>query len=189
MCDHVRGNDTDAGGRLLMGRQGWFDETMRFFDRCLKGADGPADPANAVETSDGTWRAEESWPPADSTPVDTALNGGAYTDDGRNNGTGDGAGNGIWSISPRLTEDAHFAGVPKVSVGVASAPCRQGIPPCGGGPGADRANLVVDVYDIDSGRNAMLISRGASCWPATSRRASTSTATTGRSPPATASEC
>ncbi len=175
MWDHVRGNDTDAGGRLLMGRQGWFDETMRFFDRYLKGADvravreslgepegpEPDDPAAAVETSDGSWRAEDAWPPADSAAVETALNGGSYSDDGQNNGTGDGAGNGIWTISPRLTEDAHFAGVPKVSVDVASAPCRQGIPPCGGGPGADRANLVVDVYDIDSGRNATLISRGA----------------------------
>ena len=40
MWDHVRGNDVDANGRLLMGRQGWFDETMRFFDRYVKGADG-----------------------------------------------------------------------------------------------------------------------------------------------------
>ena len=54
--------------------------------------------------------------------VDTALNGGAYTDDGTNNGTGDGAGTGIWTVSPRLTHDAHFAGVPKVTVDVASAP-------------------------------------------------------------------
>src|SRR3954454_293594 len=146
MWDHVRGNDTDAGGRLLMGRQGWFDETMRFYDRYLKGADVADDPADVVETSDGTWRAEASWPPADSTPVDTALNAGSYTDDAQNNGTGDGAGTGIWTISPRLAEDAHFAGVPKVSVDVASAP--------------DRANLTVDVYDIDSGRNATLISHG-----------------------------
>jgi predicted acyl esterase len=147
MWDHVRGNDADASGRLLMGRKGWFDETMRFYDRYLKGATVADDPANAVETSDGTWRAEESWPPADSAPVDTALNGGSYTDDGQNNGTGSGSGTGIWTISPRLTEDAHFAGVPKVSVDVASAP--------------DRANLVADVYDIDSGLNATLISRGA----------------------------
>jgi hypothetical protein len=51
------------------------------------------------------------------------------------------------------------------------------------------ANLVVDVYDIDSGRNATLISRGAYLLAGTSSRASTSTATTGGSPPATASGC
>jgi len=146
MWDHVRGNDTDANGRLLMGRQGWFDETMRFFDRYLKGATVADDPAIAVETSDGSWRAEDAWPPADSAPVDTALNPGSYTDDAQNNGTGDGAGTGIWTISPRLTDDAHLAGVPKITVDVASAP--------------DRANLTADVYDIDSGNNATLISRG-----------------------------
>jgi uncharacterized protein len=146
MWDHVRGNDTDANGRLLMGRQGWFDETMRFFDRYLKGATVADDPAIAVETSDGSWRAEDAWPPADSTPVDTTLNPGSYTDDAQNNGTGDGAGTGIWTISPRLADDAHFAGVPKLSVDVSSAP--------------DRANLTADVYDIDSGNNATLISRG-----------------------------
>jgi predicted acyl esterase len=147
MWDHVRGNDTDASGRLLMGRQGWFDEVMRFFDRHVKGETTPDDPANVVQTSDGTWRAESSWPPSDSTPVSTALNPGTYTDDGQNNGTGSGSGTGIWTISPRLTQDAHFAGVPRITVDVAKAP--------------QNANLEVDVYDLDSGRNATLISRGA----------------------------
>jgi predicted acyl esterase len=147
MWDHVRGNDRDESGRLLMGREGWFEEVMRFYDRHVAGKTVADDPANVVQTSDGTWRAETSWPPADSAPVDTALNGGSYADDGTNNGTGEGAGTGIWTVSPRLAGDAHFAGVPMVTVDVADAP-------------AD-ANLVVDVYDIDSGRNATLISRGA----------------------------
>src|SRR3954463_3603218 len=147
MWDHVRGNDTDSSGRLLEGRKSWFDEVMRFFDRHVKGATVADDPANAVQTSDGTWRSEAAWPPADSNAVDTALNGGEYSDDGQNNGTGSGAGTGIWTVSPILKSDAHFAGVPKVTVDVASAP--------------ENANLVVDVYDIDSGRNATLVSRGA----------------------------
>jgi len=147
MWDHVRGNDTDASGRLLMGRQGWFEETGRFFDRYLKGETVADDPANLVQTSDGTWRSEQQWPPADSTALDTELNVGDYTDDGQNNGTGEGAGTGIWTISNRLTQDAHLSGVPKLSVDVAKAP--------------GNANLVADVYDIDSGRNATLISRGA----------------------------
>ncbi len=147
MWDHIRGNDRDESGRLLMGREGWFDEVMRFYDRHVAGKTVADDPANIVQTSDGTWRAELNWPPADSTPVDSALNGGSYTDDGTNNGTGEGAGAGIWTVSPRLIQDAHFAGVPKVTVDVASAP--------------QDANLVVDVYDIDSGRNATLFSRGA----------------------------
>ncbi|WP_053227253.1 CocE/NonD family hydrolase [Solirubrobacter soli] len=147
MWDHVRGNDTDADGRLLMGRAGWFDEVMRFFDAHVKGETVASDPPNAVQTSDGTWRSEASWPPADSTPLSTALNGGTYTDDAQNNGTGGGAGTGIWTVSPPLAQDAHFAGVPKLTVDVAKA--------------AARANLVVDVYDIDGAGSATLISRGA----------------------------
>src|SRR3954464_6378149 len=54
MWDHVRGNDTDDKGRLLMGRKGWFDETMRFYDKYLKGiTPSVKDPTLAVESSDG----------------------------------------------------------------------------------------------------------------------------------------
>ena len=35
--EHVRGNERDEDGRLKMGREGWFDEVMRFYDRFLKG--------------------------------------------------------------------------------------------------------------------------------------------------------
>ena len=64
--EHVRGNETDENGRLKMGRAGWFDEVMRFYDRFLKGTT-PAvdDPPVAVQTNDGIWRAEQQWPPAD----------------------------------------------------------------------------------------------------------------------------
>ena len=44
--EHVRGNETDASGRLKMGRAGFFDEVMRFYDQYLKGvAPGGAGPA------------------------------------------------------------------------------------------------------------------------------------------------
>ena len=57
MWDHVRGNDVDENGRLAMGRHGWFDEVMRFYDQLPAGeAPAVADPPVAVETSDGTWR-------------------------------------------------------------------------------------------------------------------------------------
>src|SRR3954454_18006391 len=81
MWDHVRGNDTDESGRLAMGRAGWFDEVMRFFDRYVKGdAVADTDPPLAVESSDGTWRADSQWPPADSTAVTRELNTGTYSD-------------------------------------------------------------------------------------------------------------
>ena len=81
--EHVRGNETDESGRLKMGRAGWFDEVMRFYDQFLKGvAPTVADPPIAVQTNDGKWRAEQSWPPADSTAFTTPLRSGTYTDDG-----------------------------------------------------------------------------------------------------------
>jgi predicted acyl esterase len=152
MWDHVRGNDVDESGRLAMGRHGWFDEVMRFYDQYLRGeAPSVVDPAVAVETSDGSWRAESQWPPADASSVATALKPGSYTDDAQNNGTGDGAGTGIWTFSPPLAHDAHLAGVPKVTVNASIT--------------LPDANLVADVYDVDSGGRATLISRGTYLLP------------------------
>jgi len=34
---HVRGADKTPAGKLMMGRAGWYDEVMRFYDRFLKG--------------------------------------------------------------------------------------------------------------------------------------------------------
>jgi len=152
MWDHVRGNDTDESGRLKMGRAGWFDEVMRWYDHYLKG-EGPdpssVDPPVAVESSDGRWRAEQSWPPADAQDSDVALRPGTYRDDALNNGTAEGGspnGQGIWTISPALGHEAHLAGVPRVTVD------QQTLLP--------NANLTVDVYDLDAQSNATLISRG-----------------------------
>ncbi|MCA2228727.1 CocE/NonD family hydrolase [Nonomuraea aurantiaca] len=79
---HVRGNDTDADDRLMMGRAGWFDEVMRFYDQYLLGINPPvSDPAYAIEDSLGRWRAQNTWPVATSSyPV--PLSSGQYVDDG-----------------------------------------------------------------------------------------------------------
>jgi uncharacterized protein len=155
MWDHVRGNDTDDSGRLKMGRAGWFDETMRFYDQYLKGETPTvSDPDIAVETSDGSWRAEDAWPPKDSHTVDVPLKPGTYTDDATNNGTAEGGspnGEGIWTISPPLADDAHFAGVPKLTAEVSAL--------------TNKANLTADVYDIDASHNATLISRNTTLLP------------------------
>jgi hypothetical protein len=78
----VRGNETDSTGRLKMGRSGFFDEVMRFYDRFLKGvAPAVQDPPIAVP-NDGTWRAAQSWPPVDAKTYTSPLRPGSYTDDG-----------------------------------------------------------------------------------------------------------
>jgi predicted acyl esterase len=160
MWDHVRGNDTDPDtGRLLMGRAGWFDEVMRFYDRFVKGlsasqAPTDKDPKIAVETSDGTWRAETSWPPSDSKLYTSTLRPGTYVDNGQNDGeladanTGlEPTGDGVWTFSKPLPYAAHLSGIPKVTLDVTAQ--------------VGNGNLVADVYDVDAANNATLISRNA----------------------------
>jgi predicted acyl esterase len=150
MWDHVRGNDTDSTGRLAMGRAGWFDEVMRWYDKYLKGiSPSVSDPPIAVESSDGKWRAETHWPPVDSKTYTAALKPGSYVDDTTNNGTAEGGspnGEGIWTFSPAFTHEVRFAGVPHLTVDQVSQ--------------FQNANLTADIYDVDSAGNATLISRG-----------------------------
>jgi uncharacterized protein len=144
--EHVRGNETDESGRLKMGRAGFFDEVIRFYDRFLKGTT-PAvqDPPVAVQTNDGKWRAEDVWPPADAQGYTSPLRTGRYTDDGSGSATGTSDTEGVWTISPRLPHDVHLAGTGKAIVDVATT--------------RPNANLVVDVYDLDEFGIGPLITR------------------------------
>jgi predicted acyl esterase len=143
--DHVRGNERNSSGRLLMGREGFFDEVMRFYDRFLKGETPSVDdPAIAVQTNDGRWRAEPSWPPADAAGFTSPLRSGSYTDDGSGSATG-GDAEGVWTISPPLPYAAHLSGSGRAVVDVATT--------------RPDANLVVDVYDLDENGTGPLITR------------------------------
>lgn len=164
--DHVRGNDM-AGDQLAMGRASWFDEVMRFLDEHVRGVKAPVtDPPVVMQDSEGRWRYEEAWPPADAATLEAPLKPGSYDDDARNLGSNDigagaggrpapgveyGTGDGIWTVSPPLPHDAHVAGIPTVSV-AASAPAPQ-------------ANLVANLYDIAPDGKATMISRGATLLP------------------------
>ncbi|MDI2030471.1 CocE/NonD family hydrolase [Saccharopolyspora sp. TS4A08] len=154
--EHVRGNETDENGRLKMGRQGWFDEVMRFYDRFLKDqAPTVADPPHAVQTNDGRWRSEAQWPPADVREHRTPLIGGSYVDTAQsvstaaNSSSGDPTDptvtSGVWTVSQPLPHDAHLSGSPEVSVDVTTT--------------RPNANLVVDVYDLGPDGTGPLITR------------------------------
>ena len=144
--EHVRGNERDESGRLKMGREGWFDETMRFYDRFLKGTTpSVVDPPVAVQTNDGKWRSEANWPPADAKRSTTSLRTGSYTDDGTANATGAGAEKGVWTISKPLARDVHLAGSGSAVVDVSTS--------------LPNANLVLDVYDLDVSGTGPLITR------------------------------
>jgi uncharacterized protein len=151
--DHVRGYEKDGEGKqYLTGRSTWLDEAMRFLDHYVRGlplSDAPTDrdPPVVVNSFDGKWRGEESWPPADMRYFRSALKDGTYVDDRGNNGTGPGAGTGIWTVSQPLPYAAHLAGIPKISFDAAAQ--------------VPAANFVADVYDVTPGGKAILISRGA----------------------------
>jgi hypothetical protein len=157
--DHVRGNDM-VGEQLAMGRAGFFDEVMRFYDEHLKDA-GPltaSDPVIAAQGSDGTWRAEESFPPADAREYESYLLSGSYEDDARNRGSGisgpGGAvslnstyGHGVWTFSPPLAQTEQVTGIPTATIDVK--------------PETPRSNVVVNVYDVDPDGRATMLTRGA----------------------------
>lgn len=78
--EHVRGNETNDDGVLKMGRKGWFDEVMRFYDKHLKGVQPSVqDPNFVVEDSLGRWRAQDTWPTR-SAAIEVPLKSGSYLD-------------------------------------------------------------------------------------------------------------
>ena len=98
----------------------------------------------AVQTNDGKWRGEDVWPPADSTGYTSELLPGTYTDEADGSATDP---DGVWTISPPLPYDAHLSGSGHVTVDVSTT--------------LPRANLVVDVYDLDRDGTGPLITRQA----------------------------
>lgn len=80
--DHVRGGDVTSDGRLAMGREGWYEETLSFYDQYLKGAKPKVKyPAYSVQDSTGTWRAQKTWPVVERSGT-VRLGDGSYVDDG-----------------------------------------------------------------------------------------------------------
>src|SRR3954470_11860786 len=169
---HVRGNEK-TGNRLAMGRAGWFDEVMRYYDQYLKGITPPVvDPNFAVQTNDGIWRGESQWPPADAVDYTSQLNTGTYHDGfyscpvsnapapgthdepcrstvtGGNDALGLRPGNGqsgVWTLSKPLPYPAHLSGSGKALIDVTAT--------------APRSNLVVDVYDIGPDGSGQRVTR------------------------------
>jgi len=151
--DHCRAWETqaacDGGGgksRLAVGRPGFIEEVMRFLDLHLKGIKPDVvDPAVEVQDNLGRWRAEESWPPSDSTLYTTKLRSGSYRDNGSGRGDRPTEDQGVWSISTELPYDVWFAGEPRLKVKVEALP---------------NANLAANVYDVAPGGRVTVISRG-----------------------------
>ena len=159
--DHVRGTDR-AGTEFQMGRADFVAKAMTFYDAFLKQdpaarAAFDALPEVEVQDSEGRYRTEDAWPPADAMPRQSALRPGAFVDNAVNNGSpdaGTGAnllgtgpnGVGAWSVSQALAKPVRLAGEPVIDADVITV--------------APRANFTANVYDIAPDGKALLVSRG-----------------------------
>lgn len=144
---HVRGNESK-----LVGRDGqpFIDEAMRWFAQYLKGEAGAAagDPPVEVADSDGRWRTEAQWPPADAVARTMPLKDGSYTDDANNSAQSSPNGVGTWTFTQPMTASTRISGVPRLTVTATTA--------------APRAQLTALLYDVDPvAGKAKLISRSA----------------------------
>ena len=143
--EHVRGNETDEQRAPEDGPRGLLRRGHALLRPYLKGtAPAVQDPPIAVQTNDGKWRAEQSWPPADSAGYTTPLRPGTYSDDGSGSATESDA-DGVWTISRPLAPRRPLSGAGKAVVDVAAT--------------RPNANLVVDVYDLDEYGIGPLITR------------------------------
>ncbi|MFR9730363.1 CocE/NonD family hydrolase [Saccharopolyspora sp. MS10] len=127
--DHKRGNQRTPDGRLEMGREGWFEETMSFYDQHLKGIDPAVSYPNfSIQDSTGAWRAQDQWPaPEHSTTLE--LGGGSYLDDGAESGRT--PENTFTSWSEPVERDTRITGTPRVSLNAEG-----------------RGNVMVQLYDV-----------------------------------------
>jgi hypothetical protein len=145
--DHVRGWDR-YGSRFHTGRSVFVAEVMRFLDLHLKGIQPPvSDAPIAVQDARGRYRAESSWPPADSVLLETTLRSGTYADTGGGSGERPSTSEPLWSVSEPLPHDVWLSGEPVITVGVDAVP---------------NANISANVYDIDQSGRVAMISRGVS---------------------------
>jgi predicted acyl esterase len=147
-----------------VGRNSFVDETMRWFDRYVKGLGESAapvehdPPVEVEEGSSGSWRSEPEWPPADAAPDGLPLLPGTYLDEPGNKGEPycertdpqcppGPTGNGSWTISQPLPYDVWLSGAPELDVTLRASP--------------PQVNLVAFLYDIAPDGRAALITRGA----------------------------
>ena len=146
--DHYRGWERDGSGAWHTGRKTFISEVMRFLDFHVKGdrsvrAPLDRDPVIEVQDNLGRYRAEASWPPADSRMWRSSLNAGRYEDDGSSDAFDNPQ--GVWTFSQPLRHDAWLAGEPSVSLVIDAMP---------------RSNVVADLYDVSPSGDATLITRG-----------------------------
>lgn len=140
--EHYRGNDRTADGKLEMGREGWFNEVMSFYDQHLKGIEPTVDyPAYVVQDSTGAWRAQDTWPVVEYSAT-IALGGGSYLDDGLLADPAAEAPNRFFVWSAPLGQSVRITGTPQVSLNTEG-----------------HGNVMVELYDVAPDGSAVAFNR------------------------------
>jgi hypothetical protein len=151
--------------------RGLADEKLRWLDAYVKGdpaalAYERSAPPVIVQTPDGRYRAEASWPPADAAPRRFPILGGTYLDAPGNSSTTDvppvvtdalGAfddlpvplptGRGTWTFTPPLSQALHLSGQARARVHLRSL--------------VPTTTLIALLYDVAPDGTARFITRGA----------------------------
>ncbi|MEV6231323.1 hypothetical protein AB0L88_26060 [Saccharopolyspora shandongensis] len=143
-----------------MGREGWFEETISFYDQYLKGTEPTVDYPNfAIQDSTGTWRAQDTWPVVERSAT-IPLGGGSYVDDGAEGGPT--AENTFTAWSQPLEQDIRLTGTPRISLNAVG-----------------RGNTMIQLYDVAPTAPPSCSTSTPPCW-ARVPRPSTSSRPTGR---------
>lgn len=137
---HDRGNEVEK-----VGRDGFIEESMAWFDHYLKGLPLKRYPAVEIQDGNGDWRSEAAWPPSDARRYDMALEPGSYVDQRGNSARR--PQRGSWTFTQPAPHDMHIAGEP-----VLSAKVEMSVP---------YANLIAILYDVAPDGSARYMSRGA----------------------------
>src|SRR5262249_37695996 len=112
--DHVRGNEVG-----VVGRDGFMDEAMAWFDHWLKGMPLVREPAVRLQDADGRWRTEAAWPPADARYHRMPVLPGQYVDVAGNDATQ--PTEGSWTASQPAPYSVRLSGRVRLTVKASTA--------------------------------------------------------------------
>ena len=113
---------TGYGGEAYpnMTRMDWAIELWNWFEYYLKGVGEEPEAHVQIQTNDGKWHVEETWPPEDMTWDLHDLSEWEGSSGGVN------ANGGITISSPVFEEEIHFSGMPTLHLDVSTGLCNGG---------------------------------------------------------------
>ena len=120
-----RHDDLDSGygaeGFPNMSRMDWAIELFNWFNYYLKGIGEEPGAVVQIQTNDGHWHVEDTWPPEDIVWVGHELNAWEGGMSGTISAT-----NSMTITSPELAEDVHISGLPTLHLDVRTGWCGGG---------------------------------------------------------------